>query len=434
MSGLPRATCVTGQIRSEKASLEMSNALLAIIIVAMGLAPSEYYFTIFPLIILIIFLMLKGRVPSGTIRFVAPMIFIIGFGAIFQSYNLSDDAFKDLWYVSKIILVSLTGLMVGIIGGLGKDWGKWTALAVILLASYNIAFYALGLQSDGARAISYVAIFIAPFVWHHFPAAGVARVAMRSVIISLVILMIYLSGSRSGLLVLAVSTLAALGAFQNKARATYTLLASVALLYVVLPLLPQYNFYNVTFLGKISNSLREILFESGDTMIAMYANWRGFEAYSAFATWQDSTFLQKLFGLGWGAKIELEREVSYQGAAIHSLPFAHNGFFTLLVKAGPMGVALFVFFLLQPTRMKLYVVRAEDVILMRVLSGGAFALLLTTATISGPLNKQSLDGLLLFWACAYGALLKRNCMALSQQRQLRSSALLDHRVGDRKGP
>jgi len=408
----------------------MSRAILAMALLATGLLNPEHYFVIFALIPPITILVLKGKLPNKAFSFAAPIIFIMASGAFYVDQNSSLDALKDIWYVSKILLISLTGLMVGIIGGLGKGWIKWMALAALLLASYNIVYSALGLQSDSGRAISYVSVFIAPFVWRHFPALGVAQLVVRSVLICLIILMLYISGSRAGLLVLAVSALAAGGVLHAKLKMVAAVLAAVALFYIIYPLLPQFNISNITFLGKVQNSLNEIAFESGDNTRSMYANWRGFEAFRAFVTWQNSSFLQKIFGLGWGAEIELGRAVYYGAGEVDSLPFAHNGYFTLLVKTGLIGIGLFLFFLVQPARLKMHNVRREEVVFSQMLRGGTVVLLLTTIMISGPLNKESLDGVLLIWACAYGALLRRKRIDLSMQRQRRSSAFVDHRMSD----
>lgn len=398
----------------------MSTAFLTILLLTTGFLIPEYYFAVFLISTVIILSALKFRVPYKAINFTAPLLFLIASGAIFSAQNLSPDAMKDIWYVSKIVLISLAGLMLGITGSLGKNWIKWMALAAFLLAAFNVAYSALGLQSDGGRAISYASVFIAPFVWRYFPAIGVAQLVARSVLIALVILMVYISGSRAGVLVLAVSTLAAWGVLHAKVKMITAILAIVALFYIVYPLLPQFNIYNITFLGKIQNSLNEIAFESGENTISMYANWRGFEAYRAFLTWQDSPLPQKIFGSGWGAEIELGRAVYYGSGEVDSLPFAHNGYFTLLVKSGLFGIGLFLFFLVQPARLKLHVEREEDVVFSQILRGGTVVLLLTTIMISGPLNKESLDGLLLVWACAYGSLLRRKRITISERRQLRS--------------
>nr|WP_269145086.1 O-antigen ligase family protein [Pseudosulfitobacter pseudonitzschiae] len=245
-----------------------------------------------------------------------------------------------------------------------------------------------------------------PFILRYHSRRGVSSRVIRVVLVLLVVGMVALSGSRAGLLTLIVAYLASRGIFE---RARYTFLAGGAiamLALVVWPLLPQYDMGEITFLGKIQNSINELTFETGEDRIDMYANWRGFEAYRAYETWLNASFIQKIVGLGFGESIDLGRFVAYESDEISSLPFVHNAYFTLLVKTGIVGIAAMVYALFLPFRIRFNRHDPDAVVLNQISCSAAVVLLLTMALIAGPLNKESMDGVVLLWAWSSGALVR----------------------------
>ena len=383
----------------------MIPVLPAMILVLAGVLMAELTFVLFALLSAAMVVRLRGRIPYSAIGFVAPLFVLIAIGLVFSLQNPQTEAFKDLWYIARIILAGFSGVCLGLAGGLDRKWLGWIAAAAFVLAVYNVARSGLGLEIGSGRAVSYFAIFAAPFIWRYYRLNGVADLVMRLVLVVLVLFMIYASGSRAALLVLLVSGMAAYGVLHTRAKLMLGATSALVLFYLIFPLLPQYDFQNITFLGKVQNSLNEIAFETGDDRTSMYANWRGFEAYRGFVTWLDANFAQKIVGLGWGAHIDLGRLVYYGEGPIDSLPAAHNGYFTVLVKTGVSGLTAFLYFLIQPARRQWQVTDRNGQMLSQMLRGGSICLIVTTVMISGPLNKGNLDGVVFMWALTLGALL-----------------------------
>ena len=74
-------------------------------------------------------------------------------------------------------------------------------------------------------------------------------------------------------------------------------------------------------------------------------NWRGFEIYCAKTKFQNGYMPNKIFGWGFGAEIDafgFSRLVTGEGA----LPYLHNGYYTMLIKGGALGlILLFLFYI-----------------------------------------------------------------------------------------
>lgn len=330
--------------------------------------------------------------------------------------------FKDIWYTLKPIGVLSLGLMMAFAFRSDKDWIKPVTLVVVLVSIGNIFIALTQAELGTVRPTSYLASFMGPFIWKYYPSRTLWGYFIRSLALSLVIAMIYLSESRAALLTLGVSWLVAAGVLQARARALF-LMATLALLaFTLAPLIPQYDFQSARYLAKLQNSINEVMFETGGSSLNMYRNWRGFEAYRAFNTWKDAPFFNQLVGLGHGAHIDLGAVVNFNDKGVNSLSSIHNGYFAVLVKTGVIGLAALVIFMLQPFRMRFDTSTKEADVFARMIRGGAITFLFLSALISGVMNKTSVDALLLIWGWAYGRLILDYGMAhASRPRPVRPS-------------
>lgn len=94
---------------------------------------------------------------------------------------------------------------------------------------------------------------------------------------------------------------------------------------------------------KIQNSFCEILpYERTGTKIN--TDWRGFEAYLGLQMFHKGFAIQQIFGRGFGAICYND---VFKSGQLASLPIFHNGYITILLKAGWSGILLFFLFLLH---------------------------------------------------------------------------------------
>lgn len=105
------------------------------------------------------------------------------------------------------------------------------------------------------------------------------------------------------------------------------------------------------FIDKIMMTLTEINTDTQitSTLDAMH-NWRASEMQSATKMWKESGLFEQMFGHGMGKGIILEYipftwvEMVDNG----TVPLLHNGFYTILIKCGALGVlSLVLIFLLN---------------------------------------------------------------------------------------
>lgn len=383
----------------------LSRTLVPIFVLATGLVASPYYYPAFLLLLVHLVYRRRGRLRYSAVAALAPLTVLLAAGLAFIFANPPLDALRDLWYITKILLIALAGLTIGVTYSFDPAWLRRLTPFAVILAAIEVAYASLGTASEGGRHISYLVAVIAPFCWRYLPGRNTLDISMRVTIVALALTMIVLSESRAGLMTFILSYMASRGVFQKKNKAFLLVGMVVVLTIVIWPLLPQYDAANITFLGKITRSFSEIAFETGADRVEMYLNWRGFEAYRAFQTWLEAPVYNWIVGLGFGTSIELGQVVLFGDAEIEKLPFAHNAYFTLLVKTGIVGIVSMVYFLLLPFRTPAQYSDANLTILSQVARGSAIVLLVTAALISGPLNKQSLDGVLLLWAWSSGVLI-----------------------------
>lgn len=95
-----------------------------------------------------------------------------------------------------------------------------------------------------------------------------------------------------------------------------------------------------TLSNKLRNSFNELLVFERTDMTSINREWRGFEAYLGLQMFFEGNIIQQLAGQGAGA---ICRNDIFLDERLSALPIFHNGYVTILLKAGYLG--LFFFFL-----------------------------------------------------------------------------------------
>ena len=154
-----------------------------------------------------------------------------------------------------------------------------------------------------------------------------------------------ISLSRTNLVCSFIIIMATLGFFDNTKRLLLYIFFAALILYFFSENV-MINQNEITFFGKILNSINEVALNDGSNPSEMLINWRGFEAYRAFVGFMESNFFNQLFGGGFGAlvdlgfTVEISKEMNYE-----FLPILHNGYFHTLVKYGVVGLFCYAIFL-----------------------------------------------------------------------------------------
>ncbi len=101
-----------------------------------------------------------------------------------------------------------------------------------------------------------------------------------------------------------------------------------------------------TFQSKVEHSFSEIVVKDYQDRYEINHNWRGYEAFLGLSKYYDGNLAELLFGQGFGAVVITPYWI-FQGLmpALDILPMFHNGYITILLKAGLVGFLFFFLFL-----------------------------------------------------------------------------------------
>ena len=374
---------------------------MAVLLVVFAILPSVLYSML--LIPWIAYVLAKrgGLVSSHALQPLWPAFFLLFQGLVFGHFSDPAAMGKDGWYILKMALAMQAGVLIGFYTPLNSHWLRPVAWAAALISLDQVMRALAGIGGEHARHLSFVGVFMAPFILKYYPGA----LLVRWLLIAPALMTIALAQSRTGIVVMLVAWMGARGFYQKKTRLTLGVLGFIVVGSIGYQFLPEYDMNNITFLGKLQNSVKEMSFEDGYSRRDMYANWRGFEAYRAYNTWMDGSTLRKLLGGGFGQNIDLGTLVLLgDNYEVSEIPYAHNGYFSVLVKFGVVGLAAFVFLLARPFLMASEHQEPDAEIVAQIAAASALMLIFTTLVISGPLNRSSMDGVTLVFGFALGGM------------------------------
>jgi O-antigen ligase len=214
-----------------------------------------------------------------------------------------------------------------------------------------------------------------------------------------------LSFSRTLALVFVVGALAVCGFFARRVLWRVTLLAVVLLtaVFVVRNVVdPDSIEARTTQIGKFGRVIEEVWITERMSRSQIDDNWRGYEAARALGQWAEGGPPRWLFGEGLGSLVDLgmfQTLTRDRRDAVRFIPIFHNGYMTVLVKTGLVGICLYLAFLVR-----LYGVRrragSDDVAsptyrLGRLMQACAATLAVSTAVWFGTFHKFDLLPVLL---------------------------------------
>ena len=225
--------------------------------------------------------------------------------------------------------------------------------------------------------------------------------------------------SRTMVIIAAIGVAAAFGFFarQELPRTVALAIAALAAI-VVLNLSLDLNSDDVrqSFLGKIARSVEELSVDETSDIRSINLNWRGYETSRAFSTYAAGNPVQWLTGQGFGKQVDLGlfMPLGTSSGFVENIRFApvlHNGYAYLLVKGGPISIALFMYSMIWLYRVgrKRASGPAADAHTgaSRLMQSIALSLVFATIFISGVFNKLDMFPHMLAAGFLIGALTDR---------------------------
>ena len=151
-----------------------------------------------------------------------------------------------------------------------------------------------------------------------------------------------------------------------------------------------------TLAEKFRNIPEEVTWDAkrnlGGTREEIQANWRGYEAYQGLQKFNNGNTTQKVFGFGFGSRVDLDLIIKLSGEDYETVPILHNEYVMLLVKSGIFGLILYLIFIYQFGFRSIGPVRANQTELYysyQVLSALAIVTLLNTYVGFGLINLKN---------------------------------------------
>ncbi len=136
----------------------------------------------------------------------------------------------------------------------------------------------------------------------------------------------------------------------------------------------------------VLKSIGEIAIQDVWTQEDLGSRYRAYEAFAAYSTFASLPALQKLVGAGFGLTVDLGVPVLLAGKEYDAVPWIHNGYLYVLVKAGVLGLLSYMAFF---AKMFLGGHPADGPLDPAIVRGTVGGLLLSNIVVCGWFNIES---------------------------------------------
>ena len=291
-------------------------------------------------------------------RIVMPllMVFLLGFIAAFS--HLPKDIFRDISYALNPIVLLFIGYWLA---DSLKTWSLFVKILVFcgiifscqhllqfafnpMLLSYDLD--AIRKEAGAGNSLEVLSCVLIIFHRACGPIRILPKYIPRWLAIVLLVTSILLSLSRTNFIVFIILILSFFGAM-NRISFKRIILSLVVIFGVV----TFFSFFQDqergSFFNKLGGSLSEISISEKENI---NTDWRGFEAYMAVEQFMSSTTIQKVFGQGFGALVDIGFYMPLGDVNLRFIPILHNGYAYILTKVGLLGLLLYVVFYYRALR------------------------------------------------------------------------------------
>jgi hypothetical protein len=334
-------------------------------------------------------------------------------GAIYALQNEHYAALKDVWYLSKIPLFFIIGFLIASkIRDIEKFLELYVAFSVIESLLFLARFFLFSRPaadenfelSHEAGLANLVTVFVLPLMFRKdVNFIFFKGTLIKSVVVTTMVATIALSYSRAYLFCSILAILSTLGFFRNIRRILLSLSVVVVLGGATFAVLPSSSGGSITFQSKIMNTFTEINFTDASNVVAIIHNWRGFEAFMALREFYNASILEKIFGRGYGATVDLGMYIPMSSTMVYRyLPTLHNGYFYIVGKYGLVGVLLYLVFVFKVLRGTNGWGSSQRDLLADLRVGVALITFFCTLVITGLFNVSGLGATCLFLGALYG--------------------------------
>lgn len=185
--------------------------------------------------------------------------------------------------------------------------------------------------------------------------------------------------------------------YNNKIKKIFTIFMKITLIASVLLLLLVYvapKSITEEFTSKFERTSEELDSdqEFNSTEDAMN-NWRGYENQSAIKQWNESFVFVTVFGGGLGKGIHLELIPFTWSEMVEDseIPLLHNGYYTILIKGGIVGLLSFVWLMLANVFAGLRLLKKRNYLRMELILLVSICVnfMVQTYVVRGPVSQDA---------------------------------------------
>lgn len=272
-------------------------------------------------------------------------------------------------------------------------------------------------QLEGPFIYEVSALFIVLFIEKAFYKKIIFGRVTDYVIMSLYIVKIALSLSRSGLGQVAIEVIVALicVAIADIRKLKPKVVAIMVLLTVVFitvfSILPEDSVEE--FNDKFDKTSEEINAnqEFNSVADAMH-NWRAYEIYEAKKQWRNSNGFEMIFGEGMGSAVRVRFVPLNWGSEMldgNKVPLLHNGYYSMLIIGGILGVAAIIVVFLSPL-MLFFINRKRTKIQPYLIAAASTsaAMLFCTYVVNGIVTRTIFFNWCMIYGCAYALAIEKD--------------------------
>lgn len=382
----------------EKLTIRLEPVVIYVVLFVTSFLPADLFSPVLVLTGLVLLMMALGRVKTGYLSLIAPLlgVFIVGITGIF-GYE-SRHIFRDISYALTPISLIFIGFYISRYKVMWPGLLKILILGGIIIASLHLLKVILhpGILGESISDIrqkaenpnvSLVGLSLVLGLFQKqlktgdlFPEYFPGFIALPILFLSF-----FLSFSRISLVLAIVMSLSILGwIVRINLKALFAVGFLVLGFMILIMTAPKDD--NTTFRGKIARSLKEIAISDYKDYQEINDNWRGYETYRAVIEYKSGNTKQKILGHGFGSLVDLGMTMELSGIKYKKVPILHNGYAYVLVKTGIVGLLCYIFFysnLLIIALKHRNSLSYEQVILSRLLLGCTLCLILSMYVVGG---------------------------------------------------
>ena len=343
--------------------MKISQLLLLLLFLLMQISQSEFAkYTIFFTVPLLVMLILNTpKLSLSVLSSIRTLLFLVFIALTSGLFHLLEYDmyffFRDVIYFVQAPAIIALGAYLCV-----RLKGVRSILKIVVIGSFVITLFrlslllfqpeiilrlGLGTRNEYELANSTAILAFAVLYYARLQRYSLFRTYVGNTIIVVSLISIALSFSRTFYVTTAIILLLPYARFWKLTKATY-FLSVFTIIFILfggnLGAAKSVDESSNNLFDKFSASASEITIRSFSDAAEINHNWRGYEAFLGLQKYYKGNVAELLFGQGLGAVVRPPNWI-FGAGWLSVIPMFHNGYMTILLKTGVVGLCVFFFFM-----------------------------------------------------------------------------------------